>query len=72
MYAFLIGNTVIKFDVLFPYFFAGYLLPSLYLIRTIANKYEEEYIKYGIPYKRNYLFYTENGSKFTLLCCSIK
>ena len=46
MYAFLIGNTVIKFDVLFPYFFAGYLIPSLYLIRTIGDKYDEEYVKY--------------------------
>nr|UZT29034.1 hypothetical protein [Nucleocytoviricota sp.] len=46
MYAFLIGNTVIKFDVLFPYFFAGYLLPSLYLIRKIGDKYKEEYVRY--------------------------
>tara|TARA_B100000989_G_scaffold297850_1_gene284974 strand:+ start:1947 stop:2702 length:756 start_codon:yes stop_codon:yes gene_type:complete len=46
MYLFLIINTIIKYDKFFPYLFSIYLLPTLYLIRKVAKKNNEHYIKY--------------------------
>ena len=46
MYLFLIVNTIIKYDKYFPYLFGIYLMPSLYLIRSIAIKKNEYYLRY--------------------------
>jgi len=46
MYGFLIFNTVVKYDVFFPYFFGGHLIPALYLIRNIGIKHDEEYLQH--------------------------
>ena len=48
MYLFLITNTIIKYDKFFPYLFGIYLMPTLYLIRKVANKNNEYYIRYLI------------------------
>ena len=46
MNLFLIINSNIKFDSMFPYFFSIYLIPTLYLIHIIGNNHKKKYIKY--------------------------
>jgi hypothetical protein len=46
MYGFFVINSVMRFDVLFPYLFAIYLMPTLYYIRKIALIHKMNYIRY--------------------------
>lgn len=55
MVSFIVLNTLIKYDLLFPYLFSFYICIVLYLIKKTANKY-------NLNYKR-YLFVSFIGAK---------
>lgn len=46
MYVFFIINTFVKYDQLFPHLFTIYLIPTIYFVRSVANKYKLSYIYY--------------------------
>ena len=44
MYFFLIINSFIEYDALFPHLFFVYLLPTIYLIKCVAKKTKQSYL----------------------------
>ena len=59
MYGFLVSNTLVQNDQLFPTVFSVYMAGTLYMIRRVAHKY-------NTPYKR-YLFVSLFGATCWLI-----
>ena len=60
MYVFLVINTLVHYDYLFPTIFGIYVGGSLYMIRSVGEKY-------GLHYKR-YLFVSFLGAMAWIIC----